>query len=130
MQKLAEIRANKLLKEPSDEQKILYEQQEIELESELKDLGVNTLTPSQAQAIYSNSEYGTISPSVSVPPSNSNVRWYEIRYSIYRDGNSYDLQDLYAQAVGYNTNLFNGRDGAVLYTNKQVVLQVFMHKKL
>lgn len=123
MQQLAELRSRKLLDEAKQQTSNFgLDEIEIELENKLKSLGVNSITPSQAQAIYSKQD---LAPNVAVPPSNSNVRWYEIRYSNYRDGAHYELQDLYAQGVGYNTNLVNAANGRTLYENQDIRVNLY-----
>lgn len=115
-QELAEVRAAKLL--PGNEMKIAsFEDSEVSLEEKLNTLGVNVLSPKEVSNIYRE-----VSPTAEVPPSNSNVRWYEARYNITRNGVTYALQDLYAQARGHNTNLTSARTGYKLYDNMHYVI--------
>lgn len=86
------------------------------LRLKLSSLGVKELTSNQVQSIASKN---LVTPYVTVPGSNSNVRWYEIRYTHTRSGKSYEIQELYAQAVGYRTNLYSSSDGLYLINGGQ-----------
>ncbi|MCM3628814.1 hypothetical protein M3194_15830 [Paenibacillus glycanilyticus] len=91
------------------------------LSQHLKDLGARELTSTEVQSITGNEPQG-VSPRIVVPGSNSNVKWYEIRYTHTRSGKSYDIQEVYAQGVGYNTNLFKSNDTLyILNTGKEQV---------
>ncbi|MDT9721644.1 hypothetical protein QVE09_22330 [Paenibacillus sp. ClWae2A] len=131
MGKLNEHRANKLLNEAEGQQtenvlnsfNLIGSQDPIELklERELRDLGVSTLTNEEVNQRFS--DPNSVSPQVSVPPTTSAIKWYEINYSITRSGTTYSLQDLYAQGLNGNSNLAVGANGSTLYTNKQILVK-------
>lgn len=131
MEKLNEHRATKLLKETDTQQTGTVQDSlnligsldpiELKLEKELRYLGVNTLTNEEVTQRFR--DPNSVSPQVSVPPTTSAIKWYEINYSITRNGTTYSLQDLYAQGLNGNTNLAVGANGSTLYTNKQILVK-------
>ncbi|PYI50051.1 hypothetical protein [Paenibacillus flagellatus] len=123
-EELGEYRANKLLqaaKNGTDVDPQQLDSTEVQLESDLQALGVNAITPAQAQAIANGGS--DVSIQVTVPPSNSNVKWYDIRYTYYTGGTTYAVQELYAQGLAGGTNLAAGQNGVTLYTNKQILVK-------
>lgn len=91
------------------------------LRDKLSSLGVRELTPIEVQEKLSEN---LVTPNVSVPPTNSNVRWYELRYTHTRSGKTYDIQELYAQAVGYNTNLYSSNNTLYLINGTKTQVNV------
>lgn len=123
-EELGKHRADKLLQAAKNGSDVDPQQQdstEVQLESDLQELGVSTITPTQAQAIANGGS--DVSIQVTVPPSNSNVKWYEIRYTYYTGGTTYAVQELYAQGLAGGTNLAAGQNGVTLYTNKQILVK-------
>ncbi|MCM3175568.1 hypothetical protein [Paenibacillus sp. MER 99-2] len=130
MEKLNEHRANKLLEEAKGESteamssslQILYQDPlELKLEQDLKKLGVTSLSNDEVNQRFS--DPNLVLPQVTVPPSTSAIKWYEINYSITRNGITYNLQDLYAQGLNGNSKLAVGANGSTLYTNKQILVR-------
>ncbi|MBB6024296.1 hypothetical protein HNR77_005404 [Paenibacillus sp. JGP012] len=131
MQQLNEHRATKLLQETDAQQTGTVQDSlnligsldpmELKLEKELRSLGVNILTNEEVNQRFNDPD--SVSPQVSVPPTTSAIKWYEINYSITRNGTTYNLQDLYAQGLNGNSNLAVGANGSTLYTNKQILVK-------
>lgn len=117
MEELTKISLEKL--NPQNSSK-LSSNAEGTLRKKLSSLGVRELTPIEVQEKISKN---LVTPNVSVPPSNSNVRWYELRYTHTRSGKTYDIQELYAQAVGYNTNLYSSNNTLYLINGTKITGQ-------
>ncbi|EES71154.1 hypothetical protein POTG_04236 [Paenibacillus sp. oral taxon 786 str. D14] len=118
MEELTKISLEKL--NPQNSSK-LSSNAEGTLRKKLSSLGVRELTPIEVQEKISKN---LVTPNVSVPPSNSNVRWYELRYTHTRSGKTYDIQELYAQAVGYNTNLYSSNNTLYLINGTKTQVNV------
>jgi hypothetical protein len=133
MEELSEYRANRLLQAAKSEEygvntynynSSMLDSTEVRLEAELQKLGVNPISYEEALAIHNGSSVGgDVSIQVTVPPSNSNVRWYELNYYITRSGTTYEIQELYAQGLSNGTNLAKGQNGVTLYTIKQIAVK-------
>ncbi|HEY2492260.1 MAG TPA: hypothetical protein VGI33_05055 [Paenibacillus sp.] len=95
-----------------------------DLEAQLNSLGVNEISPKEALEMQGNS--GTITPFVTVPPTTSTIKWYELSYVyVGSNGKKYDIQELYAQGLREGTSLSKAADGEVLYTGKQYSIKSF-----
>lgn len=131
IQKLSEYRATKLLEEAKKEiagvQSDIFsgasntDQKEVELEKELKKLGVEELSNDEVKQRFGGNTQ--VSPFITAPPSTTSIKWYIINYNITRDSVTYVLQDLYAQGLDGGSNLAKGANGATLYTNKQILVK-------
>lgn len=133
MEELSEYRANKLLQAAKAEDNgvksvnsdsLTLDSTEMQLEAELQKLGVNPISYEEAMAIHNRSiKSDDVGVQVTVPSSNSNVRWYDFRYYVTKSGTTYEVQELYAQGLSNGTNLAAGQNGVTLYSNKQIAVQ-------
>lgn len=88
------------------------------LEKQLFDLGVTTLTENEIATIQARN----ITPYVTLPPTTKSVKWYSYKATVNNGGQKYEVQELYAQGLNSNSNLSNGRNGATLYSNQQIAV--------
>lgn len=129
MDQLSAYKTKKLLAEATNSGLSQYQLKgdnfELTLDEQLKSLGVKELSRDEALAIgdpTDKTKLDTITPNISVPPSNSNVKWYDLNYSYSLSGKTYQIQELYAQGQLSGTNLAIGKDSQSLYSNAQVIV--------
>lgn len=122
---LGEIRAAKeldLAKQElgikSDIESLELNKNEQEIENLLSDLGVIEVQPDEIKNITQNDP----TPFVDTPQTNSAIKWYSNRYTYNYKGTSYNVQQLYAQGLNGNSSLAKGKNGATLYSKKQVAV--------
>lgn len=123
LEELQTSRAKKLLEqEKKDKVDVLeLESNETSLEKDLEALGVKKLSQKEVKAHFSDKD--VITAQTVVPPSTSAINWYAYNYTYTRNNVSYAVTDLYAQGLNGNSNLAVGANGAVLYSNKEIIVQ-------
>ncbi|WP_047983073.1 hypothetical protein [Ornithinibacillus californiensis] len=98
---------------------------EEEIEVELSKLGVSKLNDTELNALKQNTQPSgeeAIAPMAYIPPDTSTVDWRSYRTTYNYNGTSYEIQQVIATGKNGNSNLADGRNGAVLYTNKQIAI--------
>lgn len=123
LEKLQDSRAKKLLEQEKKNRVGVQELEsnETSLENDLKVLGVKKLSQKEVKEHFSDPD--VITAQTIVPPSTSAINWYAYNYTYYKNNVSYAVMDLYAQGLNGNSNLAVGANGAVLYSNKEILVK-------
>lgn len=95
------------------------------LESELESLGVQEVTPDEINELLNkghlntdNSSDGHVANMLYIPKSTKYTKWHTFTYTSTYKGKKYSVTELYAQGYNDGSKLVSGKDGCVLYKNK------------
>jgi len=120
LEELGEYRAKKMVDSPESDNtnsENELDNIEIDLEAKLNKLGLTQLTQKEVEEIQSQ-----VNPQATVPGTTTATRWYSNRYSYNYNGKTHEVQEVVAQARTNNSSLSNGKNGAILYKDKQIAM--------